>query len=84
MKELKLLVWLTQLGVSVAFPLVGFVLLGVWLRNHFGLGVWVILCGCAIGLICAIDGFKNSMKIMMNLGKNKKEEKQPTSFNDHE
>ena len=33
MKDLGLLVWLTQLGLSVAFPLAGFVLLGLWLRR---------------------------------------------------
>ena len=30
MKDLPLLVWLTQLGLSVAAPLAGFVLLAVW------------------------------------------------------
>ena len=32
MKDLNLIVWLTQLGMSVAVPLAGFVLLAVWLR----------------------------------------------------
>ena len=37
MKELNLLVWLTQLGISVAGPLAGFILLAVWLRQRFDL-----------------------------------------------
>ena len=58
MKDLNLLVWLTQLGMSVAMPLAGFTLLGVWLRERFGLGIWIVLCGCAVGLICAVDGLR--------------------------
>ena len=33
MKQYQLLIWLTQLGLSVALPLAGFVLLGVWLHT---------------------------------------------------
>ena len=38
MKDLTLLTWLTQLGLSVAVPLGGFVWLGVWLRDSLGWG----------------------------------------------
>ena len=40
MKELNMLVWTTQLGISVAAPLAGFTLAGLWLRDRFGLGIW--------------------------------------------
>ena len=53
MKNLSLLVWLTQLGFSVAVPPAGFILLAVWLRARFDLGVWVILAGVGLGVICA-------------------------------
>ena len=56
MKNLSLLVWLTQLGLSVALPLGGFVLLAVWLRQRFNWGVWVIVAGVLLGVICAVDG----------------------------
>ena len=49
MKDLSLLVWLTQLGLSVALPPAGFILLAVWLRNQFGFGVWVIWVAIGIG-----------------------------------
>ena len=84
MKEFKLLVWLTQLGLSIALPLAGFILLSIWLRNRFALGSWVVICGCAVGLICAIDGFKTSMRVMTLMTKDKKESDNPVSFNDHE
>ena len=45
MKNVNLLIWLTQLGISVAAPLGGFIWLGVWLRQRFDLGVWVVLAG---------------------------------------
>ena len=69
LSDLSLLVWLTQLGMSVALPMAGFTLLGVWLRSKFDLGAWVVVCGCAIGLICAIDGLRSSLKIMEQLEK---------------
>lgn len=85
MKNLSLLVWLTQLGFSVAFPLAGFVLLAVWLRERFSLGVWVIWIGIILGVICAIDGLRTSLKAMERLSGSKPDrEPPPVSFNDHD
>ena len=84
MKNLSLLVWLTQLGFSVAFPLAGFVLLAVWLQNRFDLGSWVIWAGIIVGVICAIDGLRTSLKAMSRLSRNKQEDDPPpVFFNDH-
>ena len=49
MKNINLLVWLTQLGLSVCVPLAVFVLIGVWLHQRFGWGNWVIYAGLALG-----------------------------------
>ncbi len=84
MKDLQLLVWLTQLGISVAVPLGAFTWLGVWLRQRFDLGVWVLLAGIFVGVVCAIDGLRSSLKAMERMTKNKNEEPPPVSFNDHE
>ena len=85
MKNLTLIIWLTQLGFNVAFPLAGFVLLGVWLQNRFNLGVWVVWAGIVVGVICAIDGLRTSLKAMARLAKDKPEEgPPPVSFNDHD
>jgi len=85
MKELSLLVWLTQLGLSVAFPLAGFVLLAVWLRSAFGWGDWVIWTGLLLGLGGAVNGFRHSLKAMELLSRDKKKKKDPPSvaFNEH-
>lgn len=84
MKDLNLLIWLTQLGLSVAMPLGGFTLLGLWLRQRFELGVWVVLVGCAVGLITAIDGLRYSLRMMAQMEKKKDDAPPPVSFNDHE
>lgn len=85
MKNVNLLIWLTQLGISVAVPLGGFIWLGVWLRQRFDLGVWVVLAGILVGLVCAADGMRVSLKAMEQMAKDKKDtEPPPVSFNDHE
>lgn len=84
MKNLSLLVWLTQLGLSTALPLGGFVLLAVWLRQRFDWGVWVIAAGVIIGLICALDGLRNSLKAMERMAKDDRNDPPTISFNDHE
>lgn len=85
MKVLNLLVWLTQLGLSVAFPLAGFLMLAVWLHRQFDWGVWVIWVGLVLGILCAIDGLRTSLKAMERLGSKVKDDKPPlVSFNDHE
>lgn len=85
MKNLSLLVWLTQLGLSTAVPLAGFTLLGVWLHNRFGWGSWAVVVGAVLGILFAIDGFRTSLKAMERLAESgKKKEKPGISFNDHE
>lgn len=85
MKDIGLLVWLTQLGLSVALPPAGFILLAVWLRDRFGWGDWVLWAGTVLGLICAADGLRSSLKAMSRLTKDKQQkDPPPVSFNDHE
>lgn len=84
MRELGLLVWLTQLGLSVAVPLGGFVLMAVWLRDHFGWGNWVIWLGLALGICCAVNGLRTSLKVMSRLAESKKNELPSRGFNDHD
>lgn len=85
MKDLNLLVWMTQLGMSVAVPLAGFTGLSVWLKNRFDLGVWIVLVGCAVGICCAVDGMRHSLRLMSQMGRKKdKAASPPVSYNDHE
>ena len=85
MKNVNLLIWLTQLGISVAAPLGGFIWLGIWLRQRFQLGIWVVLAGILVGIVCAVDGMRVSLKAMERMANDKKDqEPPPVSFNDHE
>lgn len=82
MKDLNLLVWLSQLGLTVAVPPVLFTLLGVWLRTRFNLGIWVILVCVALGLYCAVTGLISSLKTLSRQSEKKTEDK--IGFNDHD
>ena len=84
MKDLSLLVWLTQLGLSVALPPVCFILLAVWLRDSCGWGGWVLWVGIILGIVGAADGLRTSLKAMERMTKDKKPEQPPVSFNDHD
>ena len=84
MKNVNLLIWLTQLGISVAAPLGGFTWLGVGLRQRFALGMWVVLVCIFVGIVCAVDGLRFSLKAMARMAADKNEQEPPVSFNDHE
>lgn len=84
MKNLSLLVWLTQLGLSVAVPLAGFILLGVWLHNRYGWGAWIVVVCTIVGVICAVEGLRSSLKAMERLAGNEAKDKPPVSFNEHD
>lgn len=84
MKNLNLLVWLTQLGLSVAVPLLGFILLSVWMRDRFALGTWVIWAGVVLGIVFAIDGLRVSLKAMARMSDDKLNQSPPVSFNEHD
>ena len=83
MKDAKLLIWITQLGLSTAAPLAGFTLLGVWLYKRFQFGPWVLMAGILLGILCGISGLRSSLKAMERM--TEKKEKEPfAGFNDHE
>lgn len=84
MKSLNLLVWLTQLGLSVALPPLGFIWLAVWLRDNHGWGSWVIWVGIVLGILLAVDGLRVSLKAMERMSRDKEDKEPPVSFNDHD
>lgn len=84
MKDLSLLVWLSQLGLSVAAPPALFILLAVWLHKTYHWGVWVIWVAIGLGVYCAINGFIHSLRTLERLSADKKQEKPSVSFNDHD
>ena len=83
MKNVTLLVWLTQLGLSVAVPPVCFILLAIWLRDSLNWGVWVLWVGVGFGVYSAVVGFLSSLKTLHSLSKDEKKDV-PISYNDHQ
>lgn len=87
MKDLGLLIWLTQLGISVAAPLVGYTLLSVLICRSFGLGKWVIIVGVLLGISGAVGGLRDALKSMDKYIKRKEPKEStppPVSFCDHD
>lgn len=83
MKDFSLLIWLTQLGLSVTVPLLGFILLAVWLRDALGWGNWVIWVGIVLGIYSAIHGLISALKTLRRLTDDPEKEAPPVAFNDH-
>lgn len=78
------LVWLTQFGLSVVLPPVLFLLGAVWLKNHFGLGGWVVLVGLLVGVAGSLGSLRSSLKSMDREGKeDTPKTSPPISFNKH-
>ena len=84
MKNLNMLIWMTQLGLSIVLPPVCFILLALWLRDQYGWGQWVLWAGIALGIYTAIQGFRGSLKAMEQMSGDKAEDKPQTAYNDHE
>lgn len=84
MKNVSMLIWMTQLGLSVALPPVLFVLLALWLRDSCGWGGWVLWAGIVLGIYCAVTGFLSSLRTMERMSAEKKKDALPVSYNDHD
>ena len=84
MKNLSLLVWLSQLGLSVALTPLCFIGLAVWLREEWDWGEWVLWVGIVMGIYSAITGFISTLRSLQRVNQDKKNEPQPTAFNDHD
>ena len=83
MKVWTLLSWITQLGLSVAAPLAGFIFLALWLRSRFDLGNWVLWAGIVLGLVSALEGLYSSLKVLSRLSKQEDKDAPPVSFQEH-
>lgn len=84
MKILSLILWVTQFGLSVLFPLCLFLYVGFRLQARFDLGVWVMaVCGI-IGFMTSISTAKSCMRSLLKArDEAASQEKPPVSFNDH-
>ena len=85
MKDVNLLIWLAQLGISVAVPLVGFILLGVWLHNSREWGSWVVIVGVIFGISGSVSGLRSSLQYLNKASKSNDEDNSSViSYNEHD
>ena len=84
MKDMSMLVWLTQVGISVAAPPVVFILGALWLRSRFGVGDWCIWVALVLGIACAVSGFRQTLHLMDRMAhKNARKDPPVPGFNEH-
>lgn len=84
MKILNLLLWVTQFGFSILFPLCFFLLLASWLQAKFCLGLWVTaVCGI-IGLMTTVSTVRSCLHALRKAADEaSSQEPPPIAFNDH-
>lgn len=79
MGTLRGLIWITQLGFSVAAPMVMCILAAAWLRDK--LGGWVMIPGIILGLGGAISSGLSFCRRAK--GREPGEGQPPAGFNEH-
>lgn len=84
MKILSLLMWVGQFGLSVLFPTVFFLLLGVWLQNKFTLGLWIVLVFGILGVMTSVSTARACLHSLKKAAEEASDRKDPPiSFNHH-
>ena len=84
MKILNLLLWVTQFGFSILFPLCFFLLLATWLQAKFALGMWVVVVFGILGLMPPVSTVKSCLKSILKAAEEASDRKEvPIAFNDH-
>ena len=82
-RNLQLLLWVTQLGLTLTLPPVVLTAGAVWLRERFALGGWVVLLGVLAGLGAAASGARDFFRFARQDGA-RREGGDPVAFNSHE
>ena len=85
MKILNLLMWVGQFGLSIIFPMLLFLYLGVWLQNRFGFGTWIIIVFGILGLLTTVSTAKSCLRSLCKAAEEASgSKKPPIGFNDHQ
>lgn len=74
------LMYLTQMGLSLAMPMILCIAAAAWLQNRFGLGGWVVIAGIVLGVGGTVSTFRQILR--RESQKAKRETQQRNAFND--
>ena len=84
MKYLSLLVWVTQFGFSVLFPVCFFLMIAFWLQQKFALGIWIVAVLGVLGLLTSFSTAKSCLRSLLKEMDQASDRKDPPpAFNDH-
>lgn len=79
---LKQLTWLSQMGLSLAAPLLLCLIFSSWLSSRFGIGGWIYIPGFFFGLGgSGMTAYKVYLAVMKQEKKNKRSA--GAAFNEH-
>ncbi len=85
LKTLSLLLWVTQFGFSVLFPVCALLLLAVYLRGRFALGLWIVAVLGILGLLISLSTARACLRSLRRDTEEAGDQKEPpVSFNEHE
>ena len=84
MKYLSLLVWVTQFGFSVLFPVCFFLMIAFWLQQKFALGIWIVAVLGVLGLLTSFSTAKSCLRsLLKEMDRASARKDPPPAFNDH-
>lgn len=84
MKYLNLLMWVGQFGFSIIFPACFFLILANWLREKFGLGMWIVVVFGILGLLTTVSTVRSCLRSLRKAADEASSQKEPPiAFNDH-
>ena len=85
MKILNLLMWVGQFGLSIIFPMLFFLCLGVWIQNRFDLGIWILILFGMLGLLTTISTVKSFLRSLCKAAEEASgSKKPPVGVKDHQ
>ena len=84
-KFLSLILWVTQFGLSVLFPVCFFFIFASWLQQRFGFGMWIMIVMGVFGLLVSISSARSCIRSLQKAAEEAGDNKKPpVAFNDHE
>ena len=84
MKLFALRIWTGQFGIAIVSPALFFLLLAVWLRARFGLGLWIVAILGFVGILTSIQTTKSCLQSLRKAAEEAADSGEPpVSYNDH-